>query len=183
MLKLVVKVFFMMVISPFAISNVIVADDKWPSNLQKLEGNQPVIEVGKASFSFMLWDIYNSKLATSTGKYPLTDEKGTLVYTINYQRDISSQDLVERTVEQWEHLKVGKNTYKPYVAPLSEMWPDIKKGDSLALVSNESGSGFYHNDTFVGSIQNTEFSSLFLSIWLSQKTSEPDLREQLLGVK
>lgn len=183
MLKLIVKVLLMLIVSPLTMANVIVADEQWQSNLQKVEKTNPVIEVGKANFSFLMWDIYNSQLATSTGKYPLTDQEDTLVYTINYKRDISSKDLVERTIEQWEHLEVGEDIYAPYITTLNAIWPNIKKGDSLALVSNKSGSGFYYNNAFVGNIANAEFSSLFLSIWLSERTSEPELRQQLLGVK
>jgi hypothetical protein len=181
MLKLIVNVIFTLIVSPLANANVLEADNAWETNLQQIEAKNPVVEIGKASFSFLVWDIYNSQLATSTGKYPPATQSDTLIYTINYQRDISSKELVERTIEQWNHLKISKDIYSPYINILNDIWPDIKKGDSLALVSNAAGSGFYYNDDLVGSIANTDFSPLFLSIWLSEKTSEPALRQKLLG--
>jgi len=42
-------------------------------------------------------------------------------------------------------------------------------------------SVFYFNDVKVGSIEEKEFGELFLSIWLSPKTSQKKLRNQLLG--
>jgi hypothetical protein len=181
MLKLTVKMLLMMVVSPLVMANAITPNKPWQTNLQQLKESHPVKEVGSANFSFLMWDIYNSQLSTSNGKYPITNQQDTLMYTINYQRDISSSDLVERTIEQWHHINTDKDIYMPYVNKLRDMWPDIKKGDSLALVSNQSGSGFYYNNDFVGSIANEAFSPLFLSIWLSEKTSEPELRQQLLG--
>ena len=42
-------------------------------------------------------------------------------------------------------------------------------------------SAFYFNDNLVGSIEDPMFGPLFVDIWLSEKTSEPKLRQQLLG--
>jgi hypothetical protein len=47
---------------------------------------------------------------------------------------------------------------------------------------NNNKSFFYYNNELIGEIGQQEFSQLFLDIWLSENTSEPDLRRELLGV-
>ena len=96
--------------------------------------------------------------------------------------DITNEDLLSRTVEQWQHLAVDKTLYQPYEAPLLSIWPNITEGDKLLLWNKQGRSEFYYNNRFVGAIEDAYFGELFLSIWLSEQTSQPDLRAQLLGL-
>jgi hypothetical protein len=91
--------------------------------------------------------------------------------------------LVNRTVEQWQHLGVEPELYAVYLPILLKIWPDIEEGDSLSLYVNNNKSVFYFNNNLIGEINQPEFSQLFLDIWLSEKTSEPKLRLELLGIK
>lgn len=154
--------------------------------LNRFKSTQHIVEqlqlkdVGQTTFSVLFWDIYTSKLQTSTGRYPLQDNAQSLLYQIEYLADISSKDLIQRTVEQWQHLGVPEETYQPFVPELAQLWPDIRDGDSLALLVRQQRSAFYFNGNYIGDIANTEFSGLFLDIWLSEKTSQPKLRQELL---
>ena len=61
------------------------------------------------------------------------------------------------------------------------MWPNIVNGDSLALLIQNDKSTFYFNDRHLGVIEDANFGQLFIDIWLSQNTSQPTLRIELLG--
>ena len=61
------------------------------------------------------------------------------------------------------------------------MWPDIKEGDSLSLLIHQGRSVFYFNQQYIGVINPSDFGQIFLAIWLSENTSEPELRRELLG--
>jgi hypothetical protein len=135
--------------------------------------------VGKAQFSVLFWDIYQSRLYTPSGVFD--GVKPAVLFEITYQKDITSKDLIERTVEQWQHLAVAENEYKPYIKSLTTLWPDITAGDQLALSVGDNESYFYFNKKYIGKIDGQGFSALFLDIWLSPKTSQPKLRQQLLG--
>ena len=92
-----------------------------------------------------------------------------------------AKEIVKATNEQWEHIG-KKELADKYDSKLLSIWPDIRQGDSLTLVTNEQGmSTFYHNDEKIGEINESQFSDDFLAIWLNEKTSEPKLRKQLLG--
>jgi hypothetical protein len=173
---LILIIFLQSFISIKAIAN------KPSMTLDRVLKDHSYIPVGETTFSILFWDLYKSKLLTTSGKYPIEAAHEKLIYQIHYLADISSSDLIKRTVEQWQYLEIQPEKYEIYLAMLEKMWPDIKDGDSLSLVVNNNKSVFYFNNKFIGEIPQPEFSQLFLDIWLSQYTSEPELRLELLGV-
>lgn len=154
---------------------------KWQSSLKVIEQQQPFKIVGKATLSILFWDLYKSKLSTSSGLYPMQQKNEKLMYEIEYLKAVSTEDLIEYTIEQWKHLQVRPQRYQLFLPKLASIWPDMRVGDSLALVIDQQSSAFYYNDNLVGSIDDPKFGPLFLDIWVSEKSSEPKLRQQLLG--
>lgn len=136
-------------------------------------------KVGEAHMQYLLWDIYDAQLFTLSGHYKQNTHP--VKFTLTYLRDIDAEDIVKATNEQWQHL--GKTTLsKKYSSRLLKIWPNIKEKDTLTLVTSTQGqSFFYFNGKKIGSIEDTEFANDFLAIWLSENTSEPKLRKQLLG--
>ncbi|MCI2285841.1 chalcone isomerase family protein [Colwellia sp. MSW7] len=137
--------------------------------------------VGKAKFSVLFWDIYNSTLYTKTGNYLYNNSPESLLFEIEYLKDITAEDLLERTIQQWEHLKVPELVYSKFLPALKTIWPDISSGDKLTLLVQNQQSVFYFNQMKVGQIEEVNFSKLFLDIWLSPNTSQTKLRKELLG--
>lgn len=138
-------------------------------------------EVGKAKFSVLFWDIYQSRLLTQNGKFEHLSQD--VIFEITYLKDINKEDLLTRTVEQWQHLEIAPEMYQQFTSPLLTIWPNIKAGDSLLMRVENGISEFYFNQTYIGQINDERFAPLFLSIWLAPNTSQPDLRAQLLGIK
>lgn len=178
-------VIFLSIISNSALAQQSAATSDNIHNLSK----QGFSEVGSAQFSVLFWDIYQSTLYTPTGKFNQSvsanpnEDTQAILFEIKYLRDISKQDLIERTVEQWQHLGMVDNDYSSYLPLLEKIWPDIKKGDRLALLLQQDSSRFYFNDQFAGEIADQVFGEQFLAIWLAENTSQPKLRRQLLGAK
>ncbi len=137
-------------------------------------------EVGRAKFSVLFWDIYNSSLYSKSGNYYHDNSPEAILFKIEYLKDITTEDLLERTVEQWKHLNISESQYTPYISRLKAIWPNISSGDSLTMLVEEKKSIFYFNNVKVGVITDKAFSKLFLDIWLSPKTSQAKLRAQLL---
>lgn len=181
-------IFILMFHSTFTQANVVEKSEMNRGNEQsKLFSKLPddltdigYVQVGNATFTFLFWDIYNSRLFTKTGKYD--DNSGQdLLFKINYLKDISADELIKRTVEQWQHLKYDESKYQHYIPKMKAIWPDIKSGDSLTLYRKNQTTIFYFNNEEVGNINDKSFSNLFLDIWLSNNTSQPKLRKQLIG--
>lgn len=139
--------------------------------------------VGKTTFSILFWDIYKSKLLTTTGKYPVNNIEDQLIYEINYLADISKADLIQRTVDQWKHIGKIEKDYLHFIPELENIWPDINEGDTLSLLIHNEVNLFYFNQHYIGNIKSAKFGQLFLDIWLAKNTSQPNLRLELLGEK
>ncbi|WP_133407613.1 chalcone isomerase family protein [Parashewanella tropica] len=138
-------------------------------------------KLGGASFSFLFWDLYKSTLYTSNANKPR--DANEVLFKIQYKRDIDKKDLVEQTQVQWEHLKLPPKEYQSYLPELENIWPNVKKGDTLALLVSNKGSSFYLNQACIGTIADPHFGKRFLDIWLSPNTSEPKQRKRLLGAR
>lgn len=151
--------------------------------VEKSAHELPFKQVGQAKFTVLFWDIYQSRLLTSSGSFSALSAQEPILFEIRYLRDITSKDLVDRTVEQWQHIGEKESLYSEFIQRLAELWPDIKKGDQLSLLTSHDGSSeFFHNGKSIGVIEAKEFGPLFLAIWLSEKTSQPKLRKRLLGL-
>ena len=153
------------------------------NNLTKILNNYNFKVVGQATLSVLFWDIYKSTLLTTSGIYPINSNDEKILYKINYLKNISSNELIKHTKEQWQHLDVPINTYQPFITSLKSIWPDVTKGDTLSLLIHNQQSSFYFNEHYIGSINSPEFGQLFIDIWLANNTSQPTLRAQLLGGK
>jgi hypothetical protein len=157
------------------------AEMSLPKNLNTMLDTRNFVSIGETTFSILFWDLYKSQLLTTSGKYPIDIKKDDLIMDIRYLADISSDDLIERTIEQWQYLGIAPENYQGYLPELKAIWPDITDGDSLSLLIYQGRSVFYYNQQYVGVINEPKFGQIFLAIWLSEKTSEPSLRLELLG--
>jgi hypothetical protein len=67
---------------------------------------------------------------------------------------------------------------------LIQVFPDIQKGDRLiGLYDPQMPSQFFLNGKLIGVIDDAVLSRHFFDIWLSEETSKPQLRLQLLGME
>jgi hypothetical protein len=140
--------------------------------------------VGQGQFSYLFWDLYQAKFYTADGRWSSYQQSAPLVLELTYQRDISKSDFIEATVDQWEHL-AGSVTdqHREWAKQLNKLWTDVKKGDQLSCVlMPDSTVQFYFNDKLLGTMADPDFGPAFLDIWLSEKTSAPKLRKQLLQI-
>lgn len=65
---------------------------------------------------------------------------------------------------------------------MTSTFPDVKEGDRLTGVHRPGEAARFHfNGASVGELRDAEFARLFFGIWLSPRTSEPALRDALLG--
>ena len=138
-------------------------------------------QLGQARFSILFFDIYHSRLFIKNERFNRNSKP--YIFEITYLKDITNKDLVERTIEQWQHLSIDKINYQQYIPQLLSLWPNITASDKLALVVYDEKSLFYYNNRLLGEISDSEFGDLFLDIWLSPQTSQTKLRQQLLGIQ
>ncbi len=65
---------------------------------------------------------------------------------------------------------------------LKSIFPDVKNGTILSAVYFPGkNTVFYEDNNAIGAIKGDDFARLFFGIWLSEKSSKPELRRNLLG--
>jgi hypothetical protein len=145
-------------------------------------------KVGEGDMNYLFWTIYRAELFNNvpllTGQQ-VTDavDDPHQALRITYYKPISKQALIDATEDQWQLLGFDQQAILPWLASLEQIWPDVEPGDRLTLlVLPAQRSEFYLADRLIGTIQDQAFGDAFLAIWLSEQTSEPRLREKLLGV-
>lgn len=143
--------------------------------------------VGSATLRWGPFDVYFSELRTPTGRYKT--ESWPQALSINYQRDINSEDLVKATQEQWQALAIGVSDAQQqrWLKQVTTIWPDVQPGSQLTFVGDNTGGHFYYRQhpkqsiLPIGERFDSDFRDAFLAIWLSPATQYPDLRHQLIG--
>lgn len=137
-------------------------------------------EVGRGEMSLLWFDLYRASLFTPSGEYQA--QSYPIKLDIRYLREIEAVDLVDATVEQWQHLGYQDKDIARWQRQLVGLWPDVSEGQSLAFecLSADFGS-FSFNGKPLGTITEPGFARAFIDIWLSEQTSRPDLRAQLTG--
>ncbi|WP_051221735.1 chalcone isomerase family protein [Neptunomonas japonica] len=135
--------------------------------------------IGEADLSILWFDVYNAELLSADGRY--LGVSNPLILKLNYRRNISQRDLLDETQKQIEKFTHTEQV-DVWLTKLSQMWPSIKKGDQLAFWVDQKNTGhFFFNDNWIGSLEDPAFSRAFIQIWLSDKSSYPDLAKKLRG--
>lgn len=140
--------------------------------------------VGEGKYSYWFWDLYQARLATPSGKFVDYQQSAPLLLELRYLRDISKPEFVDATVDQWRIQAGGvQKQHKLWAGELRSLWRDVKKGDTLSAELHADGLvSFYFNQQLLGKTKDPNMGAAFFDIWLSEKTTAPELRQLLLSV-
>lgn len=145
-------------------------------------------KTGDATLTWGPFTLYTSQLRTPQGRYIAPEQDQALIIT--YQRDITRDELVDATREQWQALGIltQEAQSEGWLRSLRTFWPDVSPGTQLAFVLSDKQGQFWYRasaaqKTFtpLGPQQSLAFSTRFLAIWLDPHTQYPKLRQQLMG--
>ena len=133
----------------------------------------------------MFWQLYDARLATKTGKFEDYQQSTPLLLELTYKRDITRQQFIDATVDEWQKLgHSSKAQQQQWAQQLQSLWQDVKEGDTLAALLQDDGSvKFYLNGTETGVLEDSAFGTAFFNIWLHPDTSAPKLRRQLIAAQ
>lgn len=104
------------------------------------------------------------------------------VLELRYALGLQGRRIADASAEQMKEVGAGSVAQRAvWLAAMRGLFPDVKEGDRLAgQFTPGQGVRFYFNGTPLGQAQDAEFAQAFFSIWLSPKTSAPDMRAALL---
>jgi len=135
-------------------------------------------QVGQGQFSRFGWSIYQAQLWALDGKY---DPGQPFALRLTYERDIPESRIVQASLDEMAKLGAPVQQRPGWRAILEQVIDDVKKGESITGVYRPGeGATFFHNDKLTG-VMDEELARAFFAIWLDARTSEPALRQALLG--
>jgi hypothetical protein len=135
--------------------------------------------VGIAKLNFLFWSVYTARLLSETPAFEFSAQQP-FALELEYQRSFSKEDLVSETRRQWK--QTGTSFERGWIEQLSTLLVDVQEKDQITLYVDASyNSHFYFNGSFVGAIKDPEFTRQFAGIWLSERTTRPKIRSDLLG--
>jgi hypothetical protein len=137
---------------------------------------------GGGAMRFMGMRIYDARLwrpAAVTG-----DGAGQpLALELIYARNIKGDLIVSSSLREMQRVGPFSDEQSArWSKAMTPLFPDIKSGDRITGVQRPGQSArFFFNGALRGEVADSEFTRLFFGIWLSPRTSDPQLRQQLLS--
>lgn len=138
--------------------------------------------VGEARLKIMFWKIYDAKLAAANGEWK---KDTSFALSLTYLRDFDGEEIASRSVDEMRDVGYEDEVLlAKWFEQMRSVFPNVKEGENITGVMDENQhTHFYHEGRLVGSIDDKSFGQSFFDIWLNEKTSEPKMRKQLLGLQ
>lgn len=138
---------------------------------------------GATKMKFLGMAIYDAKLWATAGFKAERYAEHPFALELTYLRSLSGSAIAKRSLDEMRRAgSMDAAKEKRWLAAMLEAFPDVKSNDRITG-SHTPGSGarFWYNGKLKATIADPEFSRLFFGIWLSETTSEPRLRTELLA--
>lgn len=135
--------------------------------------------VGETRLRVLFMRIYDAALFTRSGDFNGMEP---MVLAIEYARDISAQQLVDQTRDEWQRMALVDENSEQWLEQLAAMWPNVSSGDCLIAARTEAGTTqFFSAQRALGEIDEPEFAEKFFAIWLAENARFRRSRDELVG--
>jgi hypothetical protein len=106
-----------------------------------------------------------------------------LALELEYARKLSGRQIAERSLAEMKGIgEFDAAQGERWLTAMLELFPDVSAGDRITGVQRPGDTARFHvNGRYRGEVRDPAFTRLFFGIWLSPRTSEPNLRDALLG--
>ncbi len=140
-------------------------------------------ELGQARLMVYGFSIYDAKLWAADGFAVANYAAEPFALELRYLRGFKGEMIAERSLKEMRRLAVvSDEKAAQWLQNMKATFPDVRKGDQLIGIHRPDGTAsFTFNGKAIGEMRDAEFTRLFFGIWLSPKTSEPKMRNDLIG--
>lgn len=142
-------------------------------------------QVGTAKLKFWGFDVYTATLWAAPGFKPTQYAQHSFALDLAYLTSLEGSAIAKRSLAEMQRLgTITPERAQAWQGAMAELFPDVKAGDRITgLHRAGSGAAFWVNGKAKGEIKDVEFARLFFGIWLAEGTSEPAMRQALLGLR
>ena len=136
--------------------------------------------IGSGELKFLFLKIYQAELYAPA---PPSGLEAPMLLQINYLRAAPTDRIAKVTFEEMaKQAYASAEQIETWQPQYQQLLPTISAGDSLSFhYRSETEANFYFNHQLLGSIDDPDFARAFLAIWLAPTSSQPELRDALLG--
>lgn len=127
-----------------------------------------------------LFDVYDASVYTSNG---VRRVKPPFALKLDYLRDIKGEKIADQSAEEIRRqARVDEALLADWHSQMRHIFPNVRKGDNITGIYKDlSECTFYKNSAYIGQITDHQFCDAFFDIWFGKKTTQPALRNQLIG--
>ena len=138
---------------------------------------------GEGQMRFLRLRIYDAKLWVTPPFEAESYQRHPLALELTYHRAFTGAAIAQRSIEEIQRQRnLSPEQAERWRQALAAVLPDVQAGDRLtSLYQPGQGMRLWRGSQELSPIKDAELAQLFFGIWLSPRTSEPDLRRALLG--
>lgn len=141
--------------------------------------------LGEGTLRYLGLHVYDIRL-WGAADFSLDDLQGSpLALELQYARALDGKAIAERSLKEMQGLSnIDAAQAERWLQQMRQIFPNVNKGDRITGVQRPGQAAiFFVNGQARGEVRDAEFMRLFFGIWLSPRTSQPRLREALLGTQ
>ena len=138
---------------------------------------------GQGKLTYFGLAVYDARLWVQEGFKASDALKLSLALELEYSRTLFGNLIAERSLDEMKRGgEIADTKAAEWLAQMKTLFADVKKGDRITGVQVPGvATRIFFNGKLRGEVRDAEFTRLFFGIWLSPRTSEPKLRDALLG--
>lgn len=138
---------------------------------------------GRGRLTYFGLHVYDARLWVGPGFDAARFAEIPLALELIYARTLHGRLIAERSLEEMRRLGAIADTQRErWLAALRLTLPDVARGDRITGVQRPAETTrFFVNGSLRGELRDPDFTRRFFAIWLAPQTSEPGLRQALLG--
>jgi hypothetical protein len=139
--------------------------------------------LGQGRLTYFGLNVYGAKLWVTEAFKADEFTRHPMALELEYARALVGRLIAERSLDEMKKLgDVPEAKGEGWLATMTQIFPDVDKGDRITgLYHPIDGMRFFLNGKLRGEVRDPLFARLFVGIWLSPRTSQPKLRQALLG--
>ena len=139
--------------------------------------------LGQGRLTYMMLSIYRARLWVADGFDAAQFERHPLALELVYARSLNGKMIAQRSLDEMKRAGgIGDTQAARWLAAMTGLFPDVAEGDRLTGLHRPGQAvAFFSNARAAGEVRDAEFARRFIGIWLAPATSQPNLRQQLIG--
>ncbi len=136
--------------------------------------------VGSGNLNFLLWNVYKASLYAPNASYTAGNP---VALKLEYLMELDGADIADRSITEMKKQGfTDKKKLSSWNSEMKKIFPNVENGTVLTgILTNKGTTVFLKNGEKIGEVLDKEFGKRFFDIWLSEKTSEQQLKRRLTG--